>query len=131
MANKLKAFHDEVVAFANGTADNGVYVPRTTTTAFTIATSAWKKNTAETSEFVYYADIAVSDLAAWDYAEVNFDRASQSIATEANICSSGETMAGKIRLYAEEIPSASISGEYLVTKCIVPGDDVPLPQDPD
>lgn len=117
MANKLKEFHDEVVAFMNGTsAATSPYVPRTTPKPFTIAANAWQKNTAEPSEFVYYVDIAVSGLTANDYAEVNFDRASQSIATEANICSSGETMAGKIRIYAENIPTDALSGEYLITK---------------
>lgn len=119
MANKLKEFHDEVVehmANCGGGSDNPAYVPRTTSTAFSIATSAWQKDNAETSEFVYYADITVSDLTANDYAEVNFNRASQSVATEANICASGETMTGKIRIYAENIPTATISGEYLVTK---------------
>ena len=117
MANKLKEFHDEVVAFMNGTStETSPYVPRTTPKPFTIAASAWQKDTAETSEFVYYVDIAVSGLTANDYAEVNFDRTSQSIATEANICSSGETMAGKIRIYAENIPTDALSGEYLITK---------------
>lgn len=119
MANKLKEFHDEVVEHmknCGGGSDNTAYVPRTTSTAFSIATSAWQKDNAETSEFVYYADITVNDLTDKDYAEVNFNRASQSVATEANICASGETMTGKIRIYAENIPTATISGEYLVTK---------------
>lgn len=119
MANKLKEFHDEVVEHmknCGGGSDNTAYVPRTTSTAFSIATSAWKKDNAETSEFVYYADITVGGLTANDYAEVNFNRTSQSVATEANICASGETMTGKIRIYAENIPTATISGEYLVTK---------------
>ena len=92
------------------------YVARATPTSFSIPISAWHKDNSETSEFVYYADITVSGLTVNDYAEVNFTRGSQSIATEANICSSGETMAGKIRIYAENIPEDTISGEYLVTK---------------
>lgn len=94
----------------------GSYVPKSAPTAFTLATSAWNENSSETSEFVYYADITVSGLTANDYAEVNFNRASQSIIAEANLCSSGETMSGKIRIYAENVPSSSISGEYIVTK---------------
>lgn len=129
MTNKLKEFHDEVVEhMKNG---DGVkldelndkldaladkYVARTTPVAFSIPVSAWHKNNSETSEFVYYADINVSGLTVNDYAEVNFTRGSQSLATEANICASGETMTGKIRIYAENIPTATISGEYLVTK---------------
>ena len=118
MANKLKEFHDEVVEHMKncGGSDNTAYVPRATSTAFSIATSAWQKDNAETSEFVYYADITVNDLTDKDYAEVNFSRASQSVATEANICASGETMTGKIRIYAENIPTATISGEYIITK---------------
>ena len=103
----------------NGTWDvfgTDSFVPRTSPTAFTIATSAWIENTSETSEFVYYADITVSNLTANDYAEVNFNRTSQSIAATANVCAAGETMAGKIRIYAKSTPSDSISGEYIITK---------------
>ena len=92
------------------------FVPRTSPTAFTIATSAWLENTSETSEFVYYADITVNGLTANDYAEVNFNRVSQSIAATANVCAAGETMSGKIRIYAKNTPSDSISGEYIITK---------------
>ena len=92
------------------------FVPRTSPTAFTIATSAWIENASETSEFIYYADITVSNLTANDYAEVNFNRTSQSIAATANVCAAGETMAGKIRIYAKSTPSDSISGEYIITK---------------
>lgn len=116
MANKIKEFHDAVVAFMGGDIDSSPYVPRTTPRGFTIATSAWHRNAAETSEFVYYADITVNGLTANDYAEVNFTRASQSVLSEANLCPTGDTMAGKIRLYAENVPSASVSGEYLITK---------------
>lgn len=91
-------------------------VPCPTPTAFILATSAWTRNSSETSEFVYYADIAVSGLTANDYAEVNFTRASQSIVATANLCPSGDTMSGKIRIYAKNVPSASINGEYVVTK---------------
>ena len=92
------------------------FVPRTSSTAFTVATSAWHNNASETSEFVYYADIAVSGLTANDYAEVNFNRVSQSIAATANVCAAGETMTGKIRIYAKNTPSDLISGEYIITK---------------
>ena len=92
------------------------YVPRMTPQTFTIATSAWTKNSAETSEFVYYADITVSGLTANDYAEVNFDRASQSAVVAANLCAAGDTLSGKIRLYAENAPESSIGGQYIITK---------------
>ncbi len=92
------------------------YVPRTKPTAFSISTSEWTKNNSETSEFIYYADITVSGLTSNDYAEINFNRASQNIIVEANICASGETLSGKIRLFAEKIPTAVISGEYVITK---------------
>ena len=115
VVNMLKVFHDDMVEFVeNFSADS--LVSRVSPTAFTIAKTAWTKNNSETSEFVYYADITVSNLTANDYAEVNFNRTSQSIVAKANVCASGDTMAGKIRIYAENIPSASIGGEYLVTK---------------
>lgn len=113
--NMLKVFHDDVTNFMESfTADS--FVARTTPTAFSIATSAWQENSSETSEFVYYADIVVSGLTANDYAEVNFNRASQRIVAEANICTTGETMAGKIRIYAENVPTATIGGEYIIMK---------------
>ena len=92
------------------------YIPRITAIAFNIPVSSWAKNNSETSEFVYYADITASGLTSNDYAEINFSRASQSIVSEANLCASGETLSGKIRLYAEKIPAANISGEYIITK---------------
>ena len=92
------------------------FVPRTSPTAFTISTSAWLENASETSEFVYYADIMVNGLTANDYAEVNFNRVSQSIAATANVCAAGETMTGKIRIYAKNTPSDLISGEYIIMK---------------
>lgn len=95
------------------------YVPRTSPTAFSIPVNSWTKNSAETSEFVYFADITVSGLSANDYAAIDFDRASQSVVADANICASGETLSGKIRLYAEEIPESAISGEYFITKGVV------------
>lgn len=91
-------------------------VPCPTPTAFTIAANAWQENSSETSEFVYYADITVSGLTVNDYAEVNFNRTSQNIIATANICPSGDTMSGKIRIYAKNIPTDSISGQYIITK---------------
>ena len=95
------------------------YVPRTTPTAFSISTNAWTVNNSETSEFIYYADITVSGLTSNDYAEINFNRASQSIIVKDNLCASGETLSGKIRLFAEKIPTENISGEYMITKGVV------------
>lgn len=91
-------------------------VPCPTPTAFTLAVSAWMENSSETSEFVYYADIEVSGLTANDYAEVNFTRTSQSVIANADLCPSGDTMSGKIRIYAKNVPATSVSGEYVVTK---------------
>ena len=84
--------------------------------AFTVYEDSWEEDFSESSEFIYYADIIVAGLTANDYAEVNFDRTSQKITAEANLCLSGETMSGKIRIYAENIPTDSISGEYVITK---------------
>ena len=92
------------------------YVPRMTPQNFTIASNAWTKNSAETSEFVYYADIAVSGLTANDYVLVDLNRASQSIVADANLCLSGETLAGKIRVFSEKIPAATIGGQYTIIK---------------
>lgn len=91
-------------------------VPCPTPTAFTLAANAWMENSSETSEFVYYADIEVSGLTANDYAEINFTRTSQSVIANADLCLSGDTMSGKIRIYAKNAPSASINGEYVVIK---------------
>lgn len=84
--------------------------------SFTIEIGAWNVDTSETSEFVHYADIAASNLTADDYVEISFDRASQSTISRANLCPSGETMNGRIRLYSENIPDKAINGEYVITK---------------
>ena len=113
--NMLKVFHDDVTDFMESfTADS--FVARTTPVAFSIAKSAWQKNNSETSEFVYFADITANGLTAKDYAEVTFNRTSQKVVAEANVCTAGETMADKIRIYAENVPTATVGGEYIIMK---------------
>ena len=87
-----------------------------TPTSFTIATNAWTNNSSESSEYKYYADISVSGLTTSDYAEVNFNRTSLSAILGANMSASGETISGKIRIFAESAPTTSISGEYVILK---------------
>lgn len=92
------------------------YIPRSTPTTFSISTDAWTGDPTEISDFVYYADIDVIGLTENDYAEVIFDRKCQSTLIDANICSSGNSLANKIRIYSENVPSETVSGQYIIMK---------------
>ena len=82
---------------------------------FTLAVNAWQSDQSEGSVYIYYADIS-ADITADDYAEINFTRGCLSVVADANICPSGETLAGKIRIFAEKVPTADISGQFLIMK---------------
>ena len=92
------------------------YVPRPTLNDFSLSAADWSLSSVELSEFVYVANISVSGLTANDYAEINFNRASQSLVADANICASAETDTDCLRLYSENIPESTIRGQFVVFK---------------
>ena len=87
------------------------YLPRPQDVSFTIPVSDWILDNEK-----YYADINISGLTANDTAEIYFDKASESVIANADLSEVGETLSGKIRLYAENIPADSVSGTASITK---------------
>lgn len=106
-SNMLKSFHDEVLRRLG---------EPISPTNFTITADAWTQNSGEISAFVYVANIPVIGLTSADYATVDFNRTSQAIVSEANICASGETSADAIKIFAEKIPTSAIRGQFVIFK---------------
>lgn len=48
----------------------------------------------------YYADINIPDVSDVDYAEIDFDKSCKSVVATANIDDVGDSLAGKLRIYA-------------------------------
>lgn len=79
----------------------------------TIATSAFVENTDDNAtQYPYCADYAVSDMTATCWANVNLSAASKAL----GVIEQGNTMAGKLRLYANAVPSADIVVDNIVWK---------------
>ncbi len=96
--------------------NNARFLPRPQDVNFTIPVNSWTLNSSATDEFVYYADINIVGLTANDTAEIDFNKTSKTVVGNANISDEGETFSGKIRIYAENIPTGTISGTASITK---------------
>lgn len=88
--------------------------PKPKAVALDISRGSWFLDSEETSDYKYYSDILVDGLKSKDLAVVSFSRESYSVVLEAGVCPSAETLDGKIRLWAAEIPTAEIQAEYAV-----------------
>ena len=93
------------------TADNR-YLPHPTKINFTIESSAWIPE----NEGGGYADIVILGVTANDDAEIDFDDAVDDIVIAAKISGEGDSMENKLRIYAENIPTATITGTAKITK---------------
>ena len=91
-------------------------MPRPQDVNFSILTSSWTLDNSATDEFVYYADINIVGVTADDTAEIDFDSASENIVSDANISEEGESLSGKLRIRAENIPTDTITGTASITK---------------
>ena len=87
------------------------FLPRPQDVNFSIPVSDWTLDNEK-----YYADINISGLTANDTAEIYFDKASETVIANADLSEFGETLSGKIRLFAENIPADSVSGIASITK---------------
>ena len=87
------------------------FLPRPQDVNFTIPVNDWTFDNEK-----YYADINISGLTANDTAEIYFNKASETVIANADLSEVGETLSGKIRLYAENIPADSVSGIASITK---------------
>jgi|GEM_PF-3800298 len=82
--------------------------------AVTIPVSEWNSDAAAT--YPYYYDIAILGVTALDYAAVTIAPDGLETAKTCGLCSSCESMAGKIRLRTTIIPTAAIRAEYWIKK---------------
>ena len=79
----------------------------------TITKSAFVANTDENkAQYPYCADYTVSGMTATCWANVNLSAASKAL----GVIEQGNTMAGKLRLYANAAPSADIIIDNVVWK---------------
>lgn len=79
----------------------------------TIATSAFVANTDDNAaQYPYCADYTVSGMTATCWANVNLSAASKAL----GVIEQGNTMAGKLRLYANAVPASNIVIDNIVWK---------------
>lgn len=83
-------------------------------TSVTIPTTDWASDS--TATYPKYYDIAVTDVTASDRATVVIAPASMSTAVACGLCPVCETLAGKIRLRAVRVPTASMAATYWIEK---------------
>ena len=80
---------------------------------FSIETTAWVQNEATQ---LYEAIIEDNSITENDLADVVFDSTTYSIAEEAGIKGYAVEESGRIRLFAESVPSGLVSGKYVVNR---------------
>jgi len=86
---------------------------------FTIATSAWTLNSTTN---LYEATITDTTVNSYDNADISFDATTYDIASEAGIKGYvTEIQSTGIKLFAESVPSASVSGKYNVERGVANG----------
>lgn len=86
--------------------------------AVNIPASGWGSDTSIAAYPKYY-DLAVAGITAKDRASVYIAPTSIETAKSCGICPTCETLAGKIRIRAAQVPSADISAEYWIEKGLV------------
>lgn len=94
--------------------DHNIFAPLIT--SFALSAGDWTLDGNESTAYSYVANVAVSGLDATDYAVVDFNRGSQDLAVDAEICPSAETQAEVVKLFAQNIPSGELTGQVTVWK---------------
>lgn len=80
----------------------------------TLSVKAWSQD--ETAGYPCYCDLTVEDLTISDRAVVTIAPTGLEAASLCGLCPTNETLEGKIRLRAAEIPTTDISIEYWIEK---------------
>lgn len=90
---------------------------KTNAVQFTIPTTGWKTINDELEEFsgfpVYY-DLSVEGVTAKDRATISLAPSAGEAARACGICTTCETLAGKIRIRAATLPTESMVAEYWI-----------------
>lgn len=93
------------------------YLVKPVINTFSIPTTAWKVDNAETgSDFIRYYVITVADVTPNDIPTVVLDRQVQAEALEAGFCATAETVDNGIKVRCKEVPAKAITGSYYVMK---------------
>lgn len=79
----------------------------------TIPTTGWTEDESIAAYPVYY-DIAVEGVTANDRAAITIAPGSLGTAKTCGLCATNETMAGKIRVRAIQVPAEAISAEFWI-----------------
>lgn len=84
-------------------------------TTITIPANAWTKrefddpdNRTYADEYIYFADVAISDCTEAYFPTVALDKASLAPAAKANLCPTAQSMTDMVRVWAEKIPEADL-----------------------
>ena len=85
--------------------------------SITISTSGWVQDNEATHAYKYYYDIPSSGTTSDDVPVLGISPSSMSIAATCGLCSTCESMANKVRIYAISVPSTSI----VATLMVLPG----------
>lgn len=88
-----------------------VKADRQDSVSITIPTTGWGVDDASESYPNYY-DITVTGLTANDRVDITIAPNSMATAIACGICPTNQTLAGKIRVWAQAVPSDAISAEY-------------------
>lgn len=88
---------------------------KTNAASCSIPATGWVEDTS-VADFPNYYDLAVADVTAIDRVDIQIAPNSVQTAVDCGICPTCETLAGKIRVRAKQIPAAAISAEYWIEK---------------
>lgn len=82
--------------------------------SITIPTTGWSSDS--TADYPLYYDFDIADVTEDDHVIVDLPPASLSAAAACGLCPACETLAGKIRLRAVNVPAASMTASYWIWK---------------
>lgn len=80
--------------------------------AVTIPTTGWQSDSS--GDYPHYYDITAEGVTASDRAEITIAPGSLGTAKTCGLCATNETMAGKIRVRAIQVPAEAISAEFWI-----------------
>ena len=96
---------------------DGQKADKATFISVSIPVSAWKTNTdsaPRAAGFLFYADVTVADMTAADGADTVLDYASMNAAKAAGVANTATTMAGKVRYYSINKPTAALTAKVRI-----------------
>lgn len=88
----------------------------TNPTAFSIETSTWSALTSAIGGYQYGATLSISNITANDSIDVIFDINSIDICIDANVAPSVTVNNGSVIIYSTTVPTATVSGCYIIIK---------------